>query len=255
MCFFRQANNNMITSRGFCFVHGDAAKLLACSKRDNSQRLLGQLQIVCALLRAGEQAALRPTTNDYLDGYTSFTEIVVRWANVSMIKYMHEQKGIELHSRMCAWAINANRAETLTYVVRAGGLVNGKWVMQWGVSCAALPVIMACHERGVEIPPDAGIMASRLGSVAVLKYVIDNGGLWDAEMVSVAAVGGFPDVVMYAIQNGCPWQGDEVCLLATSTGRVDILRYVREQAGIVIPNCMTVVAAQTGHTHVLRYMH
>ena len=69
-------------------------------------------------------------------------------------------------------------------------------------------------------------------SVSRLQCARDLGGPWNVHVCGAAAEQGIFEVLRFAVENGCPWDPDEICLLATprtNDGSLEMLRWVMDQ--------------------------
>ena len=251
---------NMVGNRAFCFLEKRSVKVLAGTSRYNATSLTGQLKLVCGLMWSHNNNKSKMgfcvSTDVYLNKYTKHEDqdVIFGYGDVGMLKYVHEQRNVELHPNAVNCGMRYKKFEMIEYLVTKGCMVDTK-IMDWAMEQGSLMVVRACHTRGLQFSGDAGVVATRKGGLPLVQFVIEHGGVWSADIPTTATECGSLDVFQYALHNGCPWREEEVCTIATQKGRLDILQYAHESAGCGIPAYMTLVAAQCGRVEMLQYIH
>jgi hypothetical protein len=94
--------------------------------------------------------------------------------------------------------------------------------------------------------------AARGGHLEVLKYLHDNGCLWDKDRYCYAAVGGHLEVVKYLDSNGCLWDKFAYCC-AVYGGHLEVVKYLGSN-GCPWDNFAYCCAVYGGYLEVLKYL-
>jgi len=76
---------------------------------------------------------------------------------------------------------------------------------------------------------------------------------WDEETINVAALQGNMEMVKYCVANECPVD-EWACAYAASGGRLEVLKYLREEAKAPWNWNTAYLAAESGHLHILEYL-
>jgi hypothetical protein len=76
---------------------------------------------------------------------------------------------------------------------------------------------------------------------------------WDSGTIDAAAEQGNLEMVKYCVANECPIN-ETACANAASEGRLEILKYLREEAKAPWNSYTANGAAQNGHLHILEYL-
>ncbi|AVK74502.1 F-box domain containing protein [Pandoravirus quercus] len=90
--------------------------------------------------------------------------------------------------------------------------------------------------------------------VDCLRYLCEAGYACDADVYAAAIRGGNIACLAYLDQRRCP-RPDHPALLASQSGRLSPLRYLREQIGVPLHPDACVIAIQEGSVTCLRYAH
>ena len=88
----------------------------------------------------------------------------------------------------------------------------------------------ALYARGVEnsIPRHFTREAAKNGHLEVLRWLVENGCLWDSFACEFAALNGHLEVLKWAKEAGGPWQNPDVCSGAARKGHLEVLKWARE---------------------------
>ena len=76
---------------------------------------------------------------------------------------------------------------------------------------------------------------------------------WDYRTINMAARQGNLEMVKYCVANKCPIN-EEVCAYAAKNGRLECLKYLREEAKAPWDRGIASWAAKNGHLHILEYL-
>jgi len=87
------------------------------------------------------------------------------------------------------------------------------------------------HENGCVWNVATSLYAAREGHLECLKYMHENGCKWHPETTFVAAAHGQLECLRYAHENGCAWDGSTT-YIAASNGHLECLRYARDSSGV-----------------------
>lgn len=94
--------------------------------------------------------------------------------------------------------------------------------------------------------------AAKMGDLDLLVWALENGCPKAKEISLCAAKGGHLDCLIFVHQSGCPWHFG-VCFSAAKRGHLDCLRYAREH-GCPWDETVCHVAAMEGHLDCLKYV-
>ena len=93
--------------------------------------------------------------------------------------------------------------------------------------------------------------AATKGNLEMLKWARENGCPWDGRTCVVAAFHGHLEMLKWARENGCPW--DEcTCAVAAQNGHLEMLKWAREN-GCPWDVLTCTYAAGNGHLEVLKW--
>ena len=94
-------------------------------------------------------------------------------------------------------------------------------------------------------------VAAGYGHLELLKWARQNGCPWNGGPCTTAAFGGHLEVLKWARENGCPW-GELTCAQAAKGGHLEVLKWAR-QNGCPWDRMTCAYAAWGGHLEVLKW--
>ena len=84
-----------------------------------------------------------------------------------------------------------------------------------------------CGEQGFQMDPLVMGCAAMARNLALMQWLRNEGGEWDARACVLAACGGHLQIVQRLRTNGCPW-GSDTCRYAVDNRHVETRRWARE---------------------------
>jgi hypothetical protein len=93
--------------------------------------------------------------------------------------------------------------------------------------------------------------AASKGDVAMCQYLRAQQCPWDAEVARRTASTGHVDLLRWLMDNGCPYNADELCSYATAYGRVEVLVCLQQQCLLTSAAMLTAVLDFAGTFHQL----
>lgn len=160
---------------------------------------------------------------------------------------------------MCRRAASKGRADVLGLIASLYPDHDHSWdadVCSAAATGGHLDTLRYAHTNGWPLcsgPKTMAIVAAA-GHLTTIQYLCDNGCTGDKRACLVAAANGHVDVLRYLHNVGCVWDRHACIEAAAAGGRLEILRYCREEKGCPWHPGLALRAAAGGHIRCLRYL-
>jgi hypothetical protein len=163
-----------------------------------------------------------------------------RSGSISMLKWLKTKKWCHFTKCTCAAAAEAGHLAALRYLHSESRSWDAKYIANCAASSGSIEVVDWLRlQQGFQMSADMVSWAAGSGQIAMITHLRSLGCEWDEYACTQAVPRGRLDTLRWLREQGCPWFADAICFEAAALGRTDTLDYIIEQGEVLSAAVLT----------------
>jgi hypothetical protein len=172
---------------------------------------------------------------------------------IGMLKWLRAQGWGEFSRYTCEGAAAGGQLAALQHLRSEGCDWNAEYIACDAASSGSIEVVeWLRQQQGIEINTEVLAWAASTGQTAMCAHLRSIGCDWDADACCYCAESGRLETLRWLREQGCPWVVSEVLIGAALFGHTDIVDYVIEQGEVQAAELLTAALNHAGGSNKLQ---
>jgi hypothetical protein len=179
--------------------------------------------------------------------------LVGQFADINTLSYAHRQ-GLRFTYRPVHGAALSGSLTKLKWLLEEKHCILAPMIGDFAARSGSIDMLLWIAEKGGILDKSTCTAAARAGHLHVLQHLHAINCKWDANACSAAARKAHLPVLQWLHEHGCAWDAATICNDAAEGGSIEMLRYLNT-CGLVFDADTMSSAALNGRLEVVKYLH